>query len=117
MHSDRLDQSAGANERLFVLNRNSALEFRPPRKRGEVRKGALHRQPVLLRQLLQRNQRPRADVLDHLGRGKRAQPSGILISGVAHQTEQKACGKEIAGARGVHEPIDRKRGHRDDAIV
>ena len=39
--------------------------------RGEVKK-ALHRQSVLLRQVLQRHLRPGADVLDHFGRRERA---------------------------------------------
>ena len=64
---------------------------------------ALHRQPVLPRQLLQRHLRPRADVLDHLGRRQRAEPARRLIAGVADQAEQEAGGEQIAGAGGVDE--------------
>jgi len=56
----------------------------------------LHRQPVLLRKILQRNLRPRADVLDHFGRRERAQPPGVFMAGIAHQAEQEAGGEQIA---------------------
>jgi hypothetical protein len=57
---------------------------------------ALHRQSVLLRQFPQRDLRPRADVLDHFGRGERAQAPGILISCAARQPEQKAGGEQAS---------------------
>jgi len=53
-----------------------------------------HRQPVLLRQLLQRRQRPRADVLDHFGRGERAKPPGRRVTGAARQAEQESDGEQ-----------------------
>ena len=71
----------------------------PHNPRGEG--AALYRQPVLLRQLLQRHLRPRADMLDHLGGRQRAEPAGILVAGIAHQPEQESGGEQIAGAGGV----------------
>ena len=38
------------------------------------------RQPVLLRQFLQRDLRPRADVLDDFGRRQRAEPAGVFVA-------------------------------------
>ena len=55
-------------------------------------------------------------MLDHFGRGKRAQPPGILMAGAAHQPEQESGGKEIAGARGIDHLVDRKRRHRNEAV-
>ncbi len=71
------------------------------------------RQAVLLRQFLQRHLRPRADVLDHFGGGERAQPAGGLMAGAAHQAEQESGGEQVAGAGGVHHPLDRERRHRE----
>ena len=45
----------------------------------------LDRQPVLLRHLLQRDLRPRADVPDHFGRGKRPKTSGHLVPDAARE--------------------------------
>src|SRR4051794_41945439 len=61
----------------------------------------LNRQPVLLRQLLQRHLRPRADVLDHFGGGERAEPAAIFMAGAAYQAEQESRGEQVAGAGGV----------------
>src|SRR4030088_186723 len=54
--------------------------------------------------------------IDHYGRRQRAQPSGIFKTGAAHQTEQESGGEQVAGAGGVHDLVDRKRRHRDDAV-
>ncbi len=59
-----------------------------------MRAKPLHRQPVLLRQFLQRYLRPCADVLDHFGRGERTAPAGGLMAGAAHQAEQEAGGEQ-----------------------
>jgi hypothetical protein len=69
-----------------------------------------HRQPILLRQFLQRGLRPRADVLNDFCRGERPQPPGVFVAGAAHQPEQKSGGKQIAGAGGVHHRTNRNAG-------
>ena len=54
----------------------------------------LHRQPVLLRQFLQRHLRPCADVLDHFGCRERTEPADVLMTGAAHQAEQESGGEQ-----------------------
>src|SRR5882757_8593816 len=76
----------------------------------------LNRQPVLLRQFLQRNLRPCPDMLDHFGGGECAEAAGIFMTGVAHQAEQESGGEQVAGARGVDEFFDRECRRRDDAV-
>src|SRR5215218_844580 len=79
--------------------------------RGRALSYALHRQPVLPRQLLQRHLRPRADMLDHLGRGERPEPAGRFIARVADEAEQEAGGEQVTGAGGVDELLDREGRH------
>src|SRR3954471_10127518 len=80
-------------------------------------KPALHRQAVGLGQRLERGLRPGADMLDHLGRRQRAELSGVLVAGPAHQTEQESGGEQIAGAGGVHHLVDRESRHRGYAVT
>src|ERR1700752_2410988 len=77
----------------------------------------LYLQAVLLRELLQRHLRPRADVLDDFCRGQRAEPAGILVTDTARKAKQKAGREQIAGARGIDDPLDRESRYRDHAFL
>ena len=54
-----------------------------------------HRQSVLLRQFLQRHLRPCADVLDDFGCRERAEAARVLVTGAAHQSEQKSRCEQV----------------------
>src|ERR1700746_3609434 len=83
---------------------------------GEV-KSELHRKAVLPGELLQRNLRPRADMLNDFGGGERAELSRIFIAGIAHEPEQETGSKEVAGAGRVDNPFDGECRHRDHAVA
>src|SRR5690606_16459935 len=57
-------------------------------------------------QLLERPLRPRADMGDHLGRGKAADPPAIVEVPAVRVAEQEPRGVEVAGPRRVDHPID-----------
>src|SRR6476646_1061930 len=76
----------------------------------------LNRQSVLLRQFPERYLRPRTDVLDHLGCRKRPEAARVLVTGAAHETEQKSRRKQITGAGGIDELVNRTRRNRRDAV-
>src|SRR3954466_4797356 len=78
-----------------------------PRPEAEVnRASASGWQPALLRQLLQRGLRPRADMLDHFSGGKRSQSPGFLIAQPTDQPEQKSGGEQVARASGVDQFVN-----------
>src|SRR5579859_398210 len=70
--------------------------------------GPLDRQAILLRQRLQRDLRPRANVLDDFGGSERAQPPGILVAKAARKAKQEACREQIASAGGIDQSLDRE---------
>jgi hypothetical protein len=94
--------------------------FAPP---GSIRSGrtiqssspSIH-EPVFAREVAQRGLRPRAEMLDNLGRRQRAEPAGILVTGIAHQPEQESGGKQIAGTGGVDKLRNREGRHGGDAV-
>src|SRR6266700_1839872 len=93
------------------------IDHTQPWRCGEVRGClGLNRQPVLLRQILQRHLWPGADVLNHFGGGECAEAAGVLMTGVADQADQESGGEQIAGAGGVDEFFNRKRRRCDDSI-
>ena len=66
---------------------------------------------------VQRDLRPRADMLDHLGRRKRAEPAGFLETRTTHQAKQETGGEQIAGSGGIDHARDRIGRHRDHAVT
>jgi hypothetical protein len=62
------------------------------------------RQSIFLRKRLERSFRPRSEMLDHLGGGKRSEPAGGLVVGASCNPEQKTGGKEIARSGRVDQP-------------
>ena len=68
----------------------------------------LHPQPILLRQLRQILLRPRADVLDDLGRGQGAELGAAQKIAPLRVAGEKTRREKIAGARGVDDFFDRK---------
>ena len=71
-------------------------------------------QAILLRQFLQRDLRPRANVLDDFGGSERTQPPGVLMANTAGKAEQESRREQIARAGGIDQFLDRKSRHRLD---
>ena len=56
--------------------------------------------------------RPRAHVLDHLGRRQRPEPGTIALVGAARQPDQESGREQVAGAGRIDHLVDRLRPHR-----
>ena len=72
LHASSLRERGEAIREFFADAQVWIASRYAPRNDGREPR-ALHRQPALLRQLLQRHLRPRADVLDHFGGRERAE--------------------------------------------
>src|SRR5882757_8456139 len=55
-------------------------------------------EPVVLREGLERDFGPRAEMLDHFGRRKRAQPRAIAVILSAREAGEEARGEQVARA-------------------
>src|ERR1700730_18519413 len=90
-------------------------ETRPRQeKRPDIR---LDRNSVLRGELAEVRERPRADMLDDLGRRKGAQPrAGFEVLAFAEPGE-KSSREEIASSRRVDNPVDWERGHGANLVA
>jgi len=77
----------------------------------------LNREAVLLREHLERGLRPRAEMLDHLGGGKRAEARGPLVACATGEAMEETRRKEIAGTGGVDHPRNLFGRHRQRAVA
>src|ERR1700736_7079995 len=78
---------------------------------------SLDRNSVLRGELAEVRERPRADMLDDLGRGKSAQPrAGFEVLAFAEPGE-KSPREEIACSRRVDNPLDWERGHGENLVA
>src|SRR5262249_14955585 len=64
---------------------------------------------VVAGQRLERGLRPGAEMLDHLGRGERAESRRSAIVGAAREPDQKSRREQIARSGGVDHALDRAR--------
>ena len=77
---------------------------------------SLDREPVLRGELGEVHERPRADVLDDLGRGEGAKPRAGFEVLVFAEPGEKSSGEEIACARRVDNPLDWERGLGENLV-